>query len=88
MYSHGLRSTCPLQADGDNAVALLGEFPFRDDMDYHSTFDIAEGFGTTLDERLVEGSRCDSLPESVHHHVLILSVQPHHLCLESVELFL
>ena len=50
MYSHGLRSTWPSRANGGNASALLGDFPFRDDIGYRSTPDLAKGFGATLDE--------------------------------------
>jgi len=50
MYSHGLRSTLPSRADGDNASALLGEFPFHDVMGYRSTPVLAEGFKATPDE--------------------------------------
>ena len=50
MYPHGLRSTWPSRVDGGNAFALLGDFPFYDDMGYRSMPDLAKGFGATLDK--------------------------------------
>ena len=49
MYLHGLRSTWTSWAGGNNAGALLVEFPFRDNMSHCSTPDLAESLGATPD---------------------------------------
>ena len=84
MYPHGLRSTWSSRACGDNVGALLVDFAFRDNMSHCSTPDLAS-LGAAPNERLVEGSRHDPLPERVHHHGLILGVQLHHLCSKTIK---
>jgi len=39
-----------LRADGDNAIALLGEFAFHIDMGHRSMPDLIESLGAALDE--------------------------------------
>ena len=85
MYPHGLRSTWRSRACGDNAGALLVDFSFHNNMSHRSTPDLAESLRTTPYERLTEGSRHNPFPERVHHHVLILGVEPHHLCPKTIE---
>jgi len=54
-------------------------------MCHRSTPDLAKSLGVVPDEQFTKGSWHDSLPESMHHHSLILGVQPPHLCPKTIE---
>ena len=88
MHSHGLRTRRCTRARGDHARALFNHFSFCCDVRHHTTPDFSKSLGVTSDERFVEWSRENSLPERIDYHRLISGVDPHHLFPKAInELF-